>query len=208
MSVSKKNTSCLVGGHIRNIRTNKRISLEEMRNGTGLSVSFLSQLETGKANISLDNLNKIAEFLDVQMVQFFEDEADNTQLGAITPKGEGIKLSLSEATAYSESLIRKGGANLQATLYISPPGKGRDIPFSHNGEEFVYVIEGEVLFHLNEEEYYLKEGDTMYYRGETSHSFTNFTQFQNKILVVNTPQHWLSNPAQKESITKNKKHNP
>ncbi|WP_300459163.1 cupin domain-containing protein [Desulfobacula sp.] len=202
MSISKNSPSSLVGGHIRKIRNNKRISLEEMRNGTGLSISFLSQLENGKANISLDNIKKIADFLDVQMARFFEDEADAAQLGAVTLRGDGIKVTLNDTTAYCESLIRKGGVNLQASLYISPPGEGRKNPFSHNGEEFVYVLEGEILFYLNDEKYHLKVGDSMYYRGEVLHSFSNPTQFQNKIIIINTPQHWESNTSKNGSAVK------
>ena len=190
MSLTINEHSRLVGQKIRDSRKSKRISLEQLSTGTGLSVSFLSQMENGKLNVSLANIKKIADFLDVRLVNFFEDEDNEVGLGVVTQKGKGIMLTLNGSNSYCESLIRKSGVSLQATLYISQPGEGRKIPFSHAGEEFVYVIEGEILFFLNDEKYRLQEGDSMYYRGEAQHSFINSGPFQSKIILVNTPQHW------------------
>jgi quercetin dioxygenase-like cupin family protein len=157
--------------------------------GTDLSISFLSQLECGKANISVENLKKITDFLDISMVRLFEIE-ERQRLGAVTRKGEGMVLKVEGSTAYCESLIRKSGPNLQATLYINPPGEGRKAPMSHIGEELVYVIRGELTYYLNDQEYHLREGDLMYYRSESLHSWYNPGKWENVIFVVNTPPNW------------------
>jgi transcriptional regulator with XRE-family HTH domain len=178
-----------LGANIRKVRKEKRISLEQMAAGTDLSISFLSQLECGKANISVENLKKITDFLDISMVRLFEIE-ERQRLGAVTRKGEGMVLKVEGSTAYCESLIRKSGPNLQATLYINPPGEGRKAPMSHIGEELVYVIRGELTYYLNDQEYHLREGDLMYYRSESLHSWYNPGKWENVIFVVNTPPNW------------------
>jgi len=99
-------------------------------------------------------------------------------------------LEIEGSTAHSESLIRKSNSNIQATLYRNPPGEGRKFPFSHGGEEFVYVIKGEVLFSLNNQECHLEEGDSMYYRSELNHSWVNPGEEESVILVFNSPQVW------------------
>jgi transcriptional regulator with XRE-family HTH domain len=178
-----------LGDVIRRVRKEKRMSLEGLAGATQLSVGFLSQLECGKANISVENLKKITEFLGISMVRLFGED-DGRRLGTITRKGEGIPLSVETSSAYCEALIRKSGSNLQATLYVNPPGEGRKVPMAHVGEEMVYVIRGEVLFTLNDQEYHLNEGDLMHYRSETLHSWVNPGKWESVIIIVNTPPSW------------------
>jgi len=178
-----------LGERIRQARKTLRISLQAVSRGTGLSIAFLSRLESNKVNISVDNLRKIADFLDESMVYFFETQEDPS-LGVITRKGQGTRLKIGQSNAYSESLIRKVNSTIQATLYTNPPGEGRKKPFSHPGEEFVYVLKGEVLFTLGKEEHPLKKGDSLYYRSETAHSFVSTSKGESILLIFNSPQAW------------------
>jgi len=178
-----------LGESIRRIRKEKRISLEQMAAATELSVGFLSQLECGKANISVENLKKITEFLDISMLRLFEVN-NGKMLGTVTRKGTGMPFKVEGSSAYCEALIRKSSANLQATLYVNPPGEGRKLPMSHVCDEMLYVLRGEVLFKLNDQEYHLKEGDLIHYRGEALHSWFNPGKWESAILIVNTPPNW------------------
>jgi len=189
MASKKTGENLLLGQNIRTARRERNISLKQMSRGTKLSVSFLSQLERGKANISVDNLRKIATFFDVTMVQLIDTDEQPLQ-GLVTRKGDGQFLGLEGTTATSESLIKKSNSNIQVTLYTNPPGEGRKIPFSHQGEELVYVIKGEVLFFLNDQKYHLKTGDSMYYRSEANHSWVNPGNDDCLIIIFNSPQAW------------------
>ena len=178
-----------LGANIRNTRKAKKISLEQLAAGTDLSISFLSQLERGKVNISVENLWKITQFLNISMVRLFEGHSEQ-RLGSVTRKGRGVVLNVEGSSAYCESLIRETRAHLQATLYVNPPGQGKTIAGSHVGEELVYVIRGEVIYYLNDQEYHLREGDLMYYRCETLHRWHNPGNQENAIFVVNSPPNW------------------
>jgi len=189
MDLTKTNDCPSLGKRIREARKERNISLEQLSKGTTLTASFLSQLERDKVNVSVDNLRKIADFLDVRMARFFDID-EGRMHGMVIRKGQGVGLKIEGSTAYSESLIRKSTSNIQATLYRNPPGEGRKFPFSHGGEEFVYVVKGEVLFSLNKEEYHLKEGDSMYYRSELNHSWMNPGEEDSVIIIFNSPQVW------------------
>ena len=178
-----------VGERIREVRTSRRISLSEISRGTGLSITFLSHLESGKSNVSVDNLRKIAEFLDIAMVQLFEWSQDFSK-GVITRKAQGVRLKIARSTAYSESLIRKSNSNIQATIFVNPPGKGRNTPFSHCGEEIVYIVKGSILFSLGDEKHKLRAGDSIYYRSELPHSWVNMGKKECTMIVFNSPQVW------------------
>jgi len=178
-----------IGTILRQARKEKRVSLEQLAKGTELSVSFLSQLECGKANVSVENLKRITRFLDINTARLF-GENDSQELGTLTRRGEGLPFPLEGSTAYCEALIAKSGTNLQATFYVNPPGEGRKVPFGHVGEEVLYVIRGEVLLRLNEQEYHLYEGDLIHFRSEALHSWINPGKWESAVLVVNTPPNW------------------
>jgi transcriptional regulator with XRE-family HTH domain len=178
-----------LGANIRRARKERKISLEQLAARTDLSISFLSQLERGKVNISVENLWKITKSLEITMVRLFEGH-DEQKLGSITRKGQGVVLNVEGPSSYCESLVRKSSANLQATLYVNPPGQGKKIASSHVGEELVYVIRGELVYYLNDQEYHLYEGDLMYYRSETLHHWHNPGKWENVIFIVNSPPNW------------------
>lgn len=178
-----------LGEILRRARKSKRVSLEQLAAGTDLSVSFLSQLECGKANVSVENLKKITRFLDIPIAPLFGED-DSLSLGTITRNGEGLPFTLEGSSAYCEALIKRSSADLQATFYVNPPGEGRKVPFGHVGEELLYVIRGQVLFSLNDEEYHLNEGDLIHYRSEALHSWVNPGKWESVVLVVNTPPSW------------------
>jgi transcriptional regulator with XRE-family HTH domain len=179
-----------LGKRIRETRKEHHISLETLSRGTNLSISFLSQLERDKVTVSVENLRKIADFLDVDIIHLFEDR-EEPKWGVVTPKGQGVILNFEGSTAHCESLIRKSNSNIQATLYKIPPGGGRKRPLSHRGEEFVYVFKGRLIVVLDGEEYRLGTGDSLYFRCELRHSFINPGRGQSIVIVFNSPQSWL-----------------
>lgn len=187
--MTQNNKQSSLGQRIREARRSQRASLREISKATGLSIAFLSRLENDKSTVSVDNLRKIADFLDVTMVQLFE-ETDGLSGGFITRKGQGAMLKIDQSTAYSESLIRKTNSNIQATLVINPPGEGRRIPFTHIGEEFVYIIKGSIMFYLDDKTYSLKEWDSMYYSSALPHRWENIGKKDCVMLIFNSPQVW------------------
>ena len=74
VSAEMKRHSISLGKRMREARKERKISLEQLAKGTQLSLSFLSQVETGKVNVSVDNIQKIADYLGVKMVRFFDPE--------------------------------------------------------------------------------------------------------------------------------------
>lgn len=189
MNQSETRNDLRLGEGLRRVRKERRMSLEQLAAGAELSVGFLSQFECGKANISVENLKKITDFLDISMLRLFEVN-EGRKLGTVTRRGEGMSFTVEESTAYCEALVRKSNTNLQATLYVNPPGEGRKVPMAHVGDELVYVIRGEVLFRLNDQEYHLEEGDLMHYRSEALHSWVNPGKWESVLIIVNTPPNW------------------
>src|SRR5690625_4372453 len=145
-----------VSDQIRALRSKQGKTLKDLSGETGLSVSFLSQVERGESSIAITSLNKIANALNVHIRTFFEPE--HAHDFKISPKKiEPFKLEKSD-----QELLRVSSEfeNRKLDSYmIKVPPRSYSQAASHDGEEMYYVIEGEATFFVNEEIYLVSKGE-------------------------------------------------
>jgi transcriptional regulator with XRE-family HTH domain len=180
-----------LGQRIRSIRQSRRQSLSEVAAGADLTVSFLSRLERGLTGVTVEKLRRLAAFWGLEIVHLFDRDEGHRPL--VTRAGHGPALQLTGngplQAARSESLIPKVGAALQATLYRTAAGAGRTELFSHDGEEFVFVVNGSVSYTAGEESIRLDTGDALWHPSTLPHGWTAGPA-GSITLQVNTPQVW------------------
>ncbi len=177
-----------IGEKLKKSRKDKAISLRELAARVQLSASFLSQIEQGKASPSIENLKKIANSLDVK-VSYLIDDDDEIESSVHFVRKEDIKYAESRGSNTKLSvLISSREKNMEPIMYeIKPNGEsGRDF-YSHDGEEYVYIIEGELDIYIEDKIYTLKEGDMLYFKSNIKHRFKNNTKKMVKALWVVSP---------------------
>ncbi len=174
----------LIGGRIREDRKHKGLTLLEVAEMAGLSVSYLSQIENGKVNINISILEAISKALGTTMASYFLDAA-NPEVSLVR-KMERRWYGLGNNAI--ESLLIKSRGNLEvAVIHIEPHGNTGH-PSSHQGEEFSYVSRGSVRMILNDRESFdLNEGDVIYYQSDVSHKWENIGDITAEVLIINTP---------------------
>jgi len=166
-----------LGARLREVRLAKGLTLEEVAAGTGLSVSFLSMVERNKVSISVDNLEKLAEFYQVHLVQFFAPEPENSL--TITRKEEILdKLSLTDPTpTVIAPLTSYPGARMEPLLVYVAPGKEEPHFRAHDADVLLYVIQGQArLIAENGKEADLRSGDLAYYVNVPRRRLANASQ--------------------------------
>ncbi|MBS9776269.1 MAG: cupin domain-containing protein [Fusobacterium sp.] len=177
-----------IGEKLKKSRNDKKISLRELATRVELSASFLSQIEQGKASPSIENLKKIANALDVRVSYLIDDE-DEIENNVKFVRSEDIKYAESKGSNTKLSLlINSREKNMEPIMYeIAPKGEsGRDF-YSHDGEEFVYIVEGELDIYIEDTTYHLRQGDMLYFKSNIKHRFKNNTKKQVKALWVVSP---------------------
>lgn len=173
-----------IGLRIQERRTALDLSLRELARRTELTASFLSQVERGQANASIDSLRRIAEALEVPILYFLAEHptAGSTPVEpspssppapapAYTPVvrvAERPRLTLPVSGVAYELLTPDLGRKMEAMCGRLAPGTGNvarrlRIPT----EEFIYVLSGALLIGLDSGEYILHAGDTIYFEGPT-----------------------------------------
>ncbi len=178
-----------LGERLRELRASKELTLKQVSDSTGLSVSFLSLVERDKVSISVDHLEKLARCYGVRLVNLFQDLQDNSIL--VTRQDE-IKNRMA-AIAHNHSvfllLASRSGAKMEPLLIRIGPGHGDSEFRTVDGDMLLYVLEGQVrLLSEKGENILLNTGDSAYYYGFPAHRIINASQeLPALILLVTTP---------------------
>ena len=170
---------------IRNLRKEQNLTLKDLSIKTGLSVSFLSQVENGYSSLAITSLKKIAQSLNVTMNYFFKTpETHNFLVKAEEQNSFKIEGSNSEFIRISGDFT---GRKIESIIIIIPPEQMHGSKSNHPGEEFVYVLEGALIVNLAGIDYLVKAGDSIQYLSTTDHSWINPLNQNTKLLSVTTP---------------------
>ncbi|MER2088392.1 MAG: XRE family transcriptional regulator [Sporosarcina sp.] len=171
---------------IKALRLQNELTLKELSGVTGLSLSFLSQIERGASSLSITSLKKLADALDVPMIYFFEEEKEEQNFLLKKNEQKDFKTNGTEQI-YRRLAGTFHDRKLEPLKVKLPPRLKEEHNYSHAGEEFYYVLQGKVVFHLNGEQHHLNEGDTIHFPSELLHSWENPTDEETIILTVTTP---------------------
>ncbi len=170
---------------IRNLRKERDFTLKDLSLKTGLSVSFLSQVENGYSSLAITSLKKISESLNVPMNYFFKPpEVHNFLVKSDEETVFKIEGSNSEFIRISGDFT---GRKIESLIIIIPPEQMHGTKSSHPGEEFVYVLEGALIVNLAGTDYLVKAGDSIQYPSTTYHSWVNPLNQKTKLLSIVTP---------------------
>lgn len=168
----------------RESREKMGLTLEEVSAQVGISTSYLSKIENGLANISIELLNKLAIFYGESILYFFELEGEER----VVKKGSGEIADIGLPGVLMESLISQKHHVLFPMLFTIEPGGGDPHTHHHHGEEFIYVLSGKLKVTLNyEEEYILKQGDSLFFKSFDYHSWVNIGTKETKLIWVHSP---------------------
>ncbi|MBW1974993.1 MAG: helix-turn-helix transcriptional regulator [Deltaproteobacteria bacterium] len=180
-----------IGTKIRELRTKHHYTLQDLADKTGLSKPFLSQIENNHVIPPIATLLKLARALEVTLSYFFQDEV-TTQKVSITRKNERIRVQRrphhgKEDVSYIyESLETKKRDKHMEPFYVEFPLIGvEEMNFTtHEGEEFLYVLEGKVEFRSVDTVEVLEEGDSIYLDSSISHGFRGIGDKPAKAVAV------------------------
>ena len=177
-----------IGSKIKELRTNKKLTLKELSSNTGLSIGFLSQLERGLTTIAIDSLEKIATVLGVDLSYFFTIPKENKSSVLKSYEKEVFQVVKSKFITYHLSTDMENKLMLPRIFEILPGVEGECLTsYQHDGEEFVYVLEGILTLILDTTKYELYPGDSAHYESKVVHNWGNYTNKIAKILTINTP---------------------
>jgi len=188
------------GEHIRSVRKRLGLTLAQVGERTGLAVSTLSKLEKGNVSLSYDKLMLLSRGLGVDMAELLHD----AQGSRPAPSGGGRRVvhragdgQVVDTQSYKQTYLASELLNKRFTPLIAEV-RARTLEefkaefgdlIRHPGEEFAYVIDGEVAFHS---ELYapvlLKVGDSIFFDSEMGHAYLKVSDGPCRLVATCAPR--------------------
>ncbi|MEA4957290.1 (S)-2-hydroxypropylphosphonic acid epoxidase [bioreactor metagenome] len=184
-----------IGAKIKNLRESRKITKEELSKETNISLELLNSIEEGEVVPSLTPITKIAKALGVRLGTFLDDAPKNDPL--IVKKGEinSVVYFSGEENQTDVSALEfhslgagKNDRHMEPFIIDVHTEDGEFNLSSHEGEEFIYVLEGEIEVKYGQESFVVAKGDSIYYDSIIPHHLHSHNGEISKILaVVYTP---------------------
>jgi DNA-binding transcriptional MerR regulator len=171
-----------IGSHLRHLRAKRRLSLARVARSVGISVGFLSALERSQMSGSVGTLRKLTRFYKTNILDFFDATGPSSR--QVQPEQRKV---LEAGPGVRMELLAWGNTVMEPHLFRVAPEAGSGDSYTHEGEEFLYVLRGELAITLENERYRLKAGDSFYFESATPHHWKNPGRAETWVLWVNTP---------------------
>jgi transcriptional regulator with XRE-family HTH domain len=193
------------GDHIRGVRKRLGLTLSEVSSRTGLAVSTLSKLEKGNVSLSYDKLMLLSRGFGVDMAELLSDAPGGGSGARPAPGGAGRLVvhragegQLVETESYQQVYLASELLNKRFTPIVVEVHARTIEAFKaefgdlirHPGEEFAYVLEGEVAFHSDlYAPVVLKAGDSIYFDSEMGHAYLKASDAHCRLVATCAPRH-------------------
>ena len=172
-----------IGQQLRRLREKRKITILEVAGRTGLSHSYLSSLERGQSNASVATLQKLSVFYQTNILSFFSDSREPRKLVRFQNRKR-----ISNEPGIGIELLASGSNLMEPHLFCLAPGATSGGAYHHQGEEFIFVLQGSCEFWLDETEHYkLRKGDSLYFASSQPHRWRNSGDEEAVLFWINTP---------------------
>jgi transcriptional regulator with XRE-family HTH domain len=178
-----------IGQKVAKWRKEKGLTLQQLGAKVHLSAAFISQIEHDKASPSIATLKTIAHALDAKVIDFFADEL--LQDPVVTTPDQWSRVLIPGWQSDTRRLVKIVASKRMEPFLttIKPGGKSRE-PDSHPGEEFGFVLQGEITITLGDDVYPVGPMCSFYYSSLLPHSWINKGKKACKIIWVVSPPSW------------------
>jgi len=173
-----------LGANLRSTRKRRNMTLSQASEKSGLSPSFISALERGNTGVSVNSLFRLAEAIGTTLPTLTTNDLDGGKHHFV-PAGRRRRFVTDDESLLIEDVIFKP-AGMEAEIAHIAPGRDSDGFYSHRGQEFLFILSGELSFWLGPDEFYaMKTGDALYLHSHRPHRWANESRERTSVLWVN-----------------------
>ena len=172
-----------LGQKLRRLRKRTGLGLVEAARKAKISAGFLSAIELSRANPSVATLQRLASTYGTTTLDFFNLPKQSNRL--VRPRD---RRAIQTESGVRMEMLSVGARQLESHLFRVPPGAGSDGSYSHQGEEFIFMLSGTLEIWLDELQCHtLHEGDGFWFESSVGHRWYNPSKETAVLVWVNTP---------------------
>jgi transcriptional regulator with XRE-family HTH domain len=186
-----------VGEKIKRLREGAGLTLEQLAERAGLSTEEMESIEQDMISPALGVLTKVCDGLGVRLGHFFQ-QGPRKLFALVRASDEkvGTRFASKNGADHGYEYLSLGSEKRQRVMEpflitITPPSdssgepfEGEEVPGTHGGEEFIYVLEGEIKVDLDDQQVVLGPGDSIYYDASIPHRVLHHGQVPSRVLAV------------------------
>ncbi len=179
-----------IGAKIKELRSAKKLTLQDVASETGFSTALISQIENNNISPPIATLSKIAHFFDVKIGHFFTENEEECPYEVVRGNERTVipKVVSKDGTNHGyfyESLsVRKKNKKMDPFFLTLNEKVTNTSTYSHNGEEFIFVMKGKAELLLDDQSIILNEGDCVYFDAFLKHRLLSLGCDEVKVLAV------------------------
>lgn len=173
-----------IGAKIRNLRNQNGLTQEELADRTELTKGFISQMERGLTAPSVSTLLDIVECLGTNLSDFFHEE---NELQIVYPKEDYFEKEDEHKNSITWLIATAQSRSMEPILVQLQPGLSMPEDKPHEGEEFGYVLDGEIRLHYGEDVYTVRKGDSFIFPANRKHKISSACKKVSSILWISSP---------------------
>lgn len=190
----ENNLEMAIGHEVRSYRKNLGITVADLAAATGMSVGMLSKIENGNTSPSLTTLQALSRALGVPVTAFFR-RFEEPRKATFVKAGQGVAIERRGTRAgHQYSLlghIDNNSSGVTVEPYLITLTDQSDVfpTFQHEGMEFLYMLEGEVLYRHADNVYPMQPGDSLFFDADAPHGPEALTRLPARYLsIISYPQ--------------------
>ncbi len=191
-----------VGRRIREIRTEREISIRSLAELSGLNVNTLSLIENGKTSPSVSTLQRIAGALELPITAFFEVKHPRKNM-VFQKAGQSPCAVFTYGTIedLGSGLTLRGGQPLLVTL--KPQTDSGPDRIVHTGHEFIYCLDGYLQYDVEDKTFLLEPGDSLIFEAHLPHRWSNSGTIAARALLIICPTDENDQPTERHFVQAN-----
>ncbi|QYR22497.1 XRE family transcriptional regulator [Paenibacillus sp. sptzw28] len=165
-----------LGNKIKKLRQEQNRKLTDIAEICGFSKSLLSQIENGKTMPPISTLIKIADALGTKVSILLDDQQQTGTIHTTKEASQSKLVKTEKGYSFFAFAVERSDKLMQPFLFVSRKDENdsRHV-FSHNGEEFIFILEGQMRYQVGNMEYTLSPGDSLYFDSIEKHTLYPIT---------------------------------
>lgn len=181
-----------IGSKIKKLRLAKKLTLQAVARETGFSPALISQIENNNVSPPIATLSKIAKFFDVKIGLFFTEDEEECRYEVVRKAERKLiprvisRAGTSQGYSYESLSFRKQNKKMEPFLLSVTEKVAEENTYSHDGEEFLYVMKGCAELLLEDERILLEEEDCVYFDSSLRHRLLSKDGEEVRVLAVVT----------------------
>lgn len=172
-----------IGTRIRNLRKDREMSMRALARQSGISPNALSMIERGLTSPSVSTVYKISHAMHLPVTAIFRDQLEKKNVVARC-SGKSPQVDLPHGS-FEELGGEEFEGSLEAFLVTLEPGAhSGELPIIHTGNDFAYVLQGQVEYAIEDKCYAMQTADSLLFTGNLPHRFSNPGDDPARLLII------------------------